>query len=108
MKSSSWLKSLFARLTGRPRCRPIRNSIRLQLESLEDRTVPSVSSALAAYGDLPLAFESNQGQTAAQVDFLARGSGYTLALTPSMALVIDPFYRPAKDRLAGKGLPASG
>ena len=25
-----------------------------------------------------------------------------------MALVIDPFYRPAKDRLAGKGLPASG
>jgi O-antigen ligase len=25
-----------------------------------------------------------------------------------MALTIDPFYRPAKDRLAGKGLPASG
>ena len=25
-----------------------------------------------------------------------------------MALVIDPFYRPAKDRLAGKGVPPSG
>ena len=24
------------------------------------------------------------------------------------ALAIDPFYRPAKDRLAGKGLPPSG
>lgn len=87
MMSPSWLKTLFARLTGRPRCRPIRNSVRLQLESLEDRTVPSGSSALAAYGDLPLAFESNQGQTAEQVDFLARGSGYTLALTPSSAIL---------------------
>ena len=25
-----------------------------------------------------------------------------------MALKIDPFYRPARQRLAGKGLPASG
>jgi hypothetical protein len=24
-----------------------------------------------------------------------------------MALVIDPYYRPAKDRLAGKGVPPS-
>lgn len=33
------------------------------------------------YGRLPLSFEANRGQTAAQVKFLARGSGYNLFLT---------------------------
>src|SRR6266481_1062114 len=32
------------------------------------------------YGQLPLAFEANQGQADAQVKFLSRGSGYTLFL----------------------------
>jgi hypothetical protein len=32
---------------------------------------------------LPLTFEVNQGQTDARVDFLARGQGYTLFLTPT-------------------------
>jgi hypothetical protein len=35
------------------------------------------------YGKLPLSFEANQGQTNAQVKFLARGQGYTLFLTPT-------------------------
>ncbi len=35
------------------------------------------------YGKLPLSFERNDGQTAAQVKFLARGNGYTIFLTPS-------------------------
>lgn len=34
-----------------------------------------------AYGQLPLTFERNVGQTDAQVDFLARGRGYALFLT---------------------------
>jgi hypothetical protein len=34
----------------------------------------------AAYGQLPLSFERNVGQTAAAVQFLARGDGYTLWL----------------------------
>lgn len=34
------------------------------------------------YGKLPLRFEANQGQAAAPVKFLARGSGYTLTLAP--------------------------
>lgn len=34
-----------------------------------------------AYGQLPLTFERNVGQTDAQVDFLARGRGYSLFLT---------------------------
>jgi hypothetical protein len=37
----------------------------------------------ANYGKLPLSFEANQGQTDAQVRFLARGQGYTLFLTPT-------------------------
>jgi len=39
----------------------------------------------AAYGQLPLHFEANQGQSAAQVQFLARGHGYSLFLTSSEA-----------------------
>jgi len=38
------------------------------------------------YGHLPLSFEANQGQTDAQVQFLAHGQGYTLFLTASEAV----------------------
>jgi hypothetical protein len=40
-----------------------------------------------AYGQLPLSFEANQGQTAAQVNFLARGPGYALFLTAGEAVL---------------------
>ncbi|MGH9269288.1 MAG: SBBP repeat-containing protein, partial [Acidimicrobiales bacterium] len=39
-----------------------------------------------AYGALPLSFEANQGQTDAAVDFLTRGDGYNLFLTPTEAV----------------------
>jgi hypothetical protein len=51
---------------------------------LEDRTVPS---ALTDLGQLPLAFEPNVGQADAAVRFLARGSGYSLFLTDSEAVL---------------------
>jgi hypothetical protein len=54
------------------------------LEMLEDRTVPS---AAAAYGQLPLTFEINKGQAAPQDNFLCHGSGYSLALTPTRAVL---------------------
>jgi Beta-propeller repeat len=38
------------------------------------------------YGHLPLSFEANQGQTNDQVQFLARGPGYTLFLTAREAV----------------------
>jgi len=38
---------------------------------------------LARVGELPLAFEKNQGQTDSQVQYVARGSGYTAFLTAS-------------------------
>jgi hypothetical protein len=43
-----------------------------------------------AYGQLPLSFEANQGQTDAQVNFVSRGSGYTLFLTPAEAVLALP------------------
>jgi hypothetical protein len=44
--------------------------------------------ALASYGRLPLHFEANRGQTAERVKFLARGSGYTLFLTSTEAMLV--------------------
>ncbi len=41
---------------------------------------------LAAYGNQPMAFEANQGQTDARVKYLARGQGYTLFLTSGEAV----------------------
>ena len=42
---------------------------------------------LEAYGRLPLSFEANRGQTSAQVDFVSRGAGYTLFVTPTEAVL---------------------
>jgi hypothetical protein len=39
------------------------------------------------YGQLPLSFEANVGQTHPQIDFISRGSGYTLFLTPGEAML---------------------
>jgi hypothetical protein len=41
-----------------------------------------------SYGRLPLYFEANQGQTRADVAFLAHGAGYGLYLTRSEALLV--------------------
>ena len=41
----------------------------------------------AAYAQIPLAFEVNAGQTDAQVQYLARGSGYTIFLTAADAVL---------------------
>src|SRR5438874_13183193 len=54
-----------------------------QLDPLEDRCLPSVTTA--AFNKLPLVFEANVGQAAAAVRYLAHGSGYALALTDTGA-----------------------
>src|SRR2546428_392202 len=48
---------------------------------------PGSPPAAPAFGKLPMHFESNRGQTDGQVRFLARGSGYTLYLTPTEAVL---------------------
>ena len=40
-----------------------------------------------SFAKLPFAFEANTGQTDAAVKFLARGSGYTMFLTPTAAVL---------------------
>src|SRR5579864_2669473 len=74
----------------------------LRLEALEDRlclsslpvatsttppSPPAQAHANAAYGQLPLSFEANQGQTDSRVNFLSHGAGYSLFLTPSQAVL---------------------
>jgi hypothetical protein len=51
------------------------------LDFAPDQSVP------VNFGQLPLRFEANQGQTSSQVDFLARGAGYGLFLTPNQAVL---------------------
>ena len=41
----------------------------------------------AAYANLPLSFEANQGQTDRRAKFLSRGPGYCLFLTPTEAVL---------------------
>src|SRR3989441_881488 len=58
---------------------------------------------LVAYGKLPLSFEANQGQTDPQVKFLSRGSGYTLFLTPTEAvLTLTKADAHAERRISGE------
>jgi hypothetical protein len=81
-----WRRRATAQTTQRRLPPPARKAARarLTLEMLEDRTVPS---AAAAYGQLPLTFEINEGQAAPQDNFLCHGSGYSLALTPTRAVL---------------------
>ena len=44
----------------------------------------SCASSSGVYGDLPMSFEENRGQTDSHVKYLARGKGYTLFLTSRM------------------------
>jgi hypothetical protein len=46
----------------------------------------TTTQAREAYGQLPLSFEANRGQMTKTVNFLARGAGYMLALSPTEAV----------------------
>src|SRR6266853_5943121 len=50
-------------------------------------TRAQTNQILSPFGKLPLHFEQNQGQTDAGVQYLARGRGYTLFLTPTEAVL---------------------
>lgn len=58
--------------------------LQTQLSAMENAA--GSSKAMSAYGDLPLGFEANQGQTDASVQFLSHGQGYTLFLKPNEAV----------------------
>ncbi len=80
---SRWLMSLvliqplgifaFAAPTT-PAVKPAFSRVSKISASIQKKIVP-------AYGNLPMSFEKNEGQTDARVKFLARGRGYRLFLT---------------------------
>src|SRR5437870_9364975 len=51
---------------------------------------PQRKLVLDAYGDLPLSFEPNRGQAAADVRFMSRVNGMTALLKDSEAVIITP------------------
>jgi len=52
-----------------------------------ERPEGSRAKVAAEYGKLPLSFEANRGQTDPHVNFISRGSGYTLYLTSTEAVL---------------------
>ena len=62
-----------------PRADGVENSVR--------QAPPPSPQICAKNGDLPLSFEVNAGQTACEVDFLARNGAYTLFLTQGDAVL---------------------
>jgi len=61
------------------------------------------AAAVANYGNLPLNFESNQGQSDPQVKFLSRGNGYSLFLTNRAAVLSLSKPSPGNPALKGDG-----
>jgi hypothetical protein len=96
-----WFPSRLLSRAGRRRSRPAAPlPYRPWLQLLEPGHLPSGTSAWtaqlqAAYGQIPLSFEANQGQTDSQVRFLSRGSGYALFLTPTEAVLTPRSPAPA-------------
>src|SRR4051812_41004622 len=68
-----------------------RHAQAIGVESLEGRRLLTAGTGsdalLQSYGQLPLGFEANVGQTDARVAFLSRGDGYPLFLAPDEAVL---------------------
>ena len=60
---------------------------------------PAQSQPVANYGKIPLSFEPNQGQSDPRVQFLSRGKGYSLYLTPGEVVLTLEKQGPASSSL---------
>jgi len=63
------------------------SAVTLGLSRVSTDALNNRAGILAEYGQLPLAFERNQGQSDPRVQFLSRGHGYTLFLTGNEAVL---------------------
>ena len=80
----------------------------LSASSLSKTISPAARNRLqTAYATLPLAFEPNQGQTDAQVKYMARANGYTLFLTNQDA-VFAFHSKTSANQLRMRGRAADG
>jgi len=66
--------------------------------------------AVKAYGQLPLSFEANRGQTDQRVKFLSHGSGYSLFLNGDEAVLAlkKPGGSTARDQQLKPAVPSAG
>jgi len=69
-----------------------------------EKSVASQGKYEAAYEQLPLAFEINEGQSDPQVKFQCRGAGYGLFLTGSDTVLALNRAEPRKEHSAAKGI----
>ena len=95
---SAWVVLLLSAIVGA--CNPVQHSIdavsgdkpsheRKAQTGISGEIDPVAQSrARAAFGNLPLSFEVNQGQTGEPVKFLSRGSDHTLFLTATEAVLV--------------------
>src|SRR5947209_7029003 len=79
----------------------------------EPRRLPPLTGAGArslvpAYGQTPLRFEPNRGQTDPQVKFLTRGQGYNLSLTAADAVLVLQKALPGAGAADDAPLPKPG
>jgi hypothetical protein len=58
------------------------------------------------WADIPLSFEPNAGQTAAEVGYLARSNSYTLYLTGAETVLAGTGQQPFRMKLSGARVPA--
>ncbi len=75
---------------------------RLRARSLPVKFVPKSQLAEKHYGELPVSFEANDGQTSPRVKFLLRGNGYVLFLTGDQAVLKLANIKPRKGALRGE------
>ncbi len=70
---------------------------------------PTKQAVTATMMGMPLQFEANHGQVDSQVKFLARGSGYTLFLTPTESVMVlqQREARAETTQIPVNGAPAS-
>jgi beta-lactam-binding protein with PASTA domain len=73
----------------------------------QDNAAAAKTQVAQTYGKIPLSFEANQGQADRTVKFISRGSGYSLFLTDSsavLALTKQDATNAMPERSAGKGV----
>ena len=69
--------------------------------------VPAMAMPTIQWGNIPLSFEPNAGQVSAEVRYLARGSSYSLYLTPGEMVLATAKGPPLRIGIAGASLSAS-
>ena len=78
---------------------------------VEPQTEPDTTTKtrlVENYGKLPLSFEANRGQTDKKVQFISRGQGYGLFLTPTEAVLSLHKSEPTETKIgksSGRALP---